>query len=445
MSFYGYKRNTTPNINNFFSNAFVFNKAIAPATLTYTDALSLFYSLSPQVHKAYVRQKKTYTQEVLKNYQSLPAILAKQGYETAAFVSDEDYEYEWGLGKTFKLYFDRTHYRDNGITFSPFSYSVGTKQLVPIASKWLEKNIGKKKFMFLQAYDLHCPFNPGGKFANLYDSPHSKNIPFTEECFMAKDKMNPIKMNGTNKFLLQSFFAYLKENEKRYYFEKRDLDFLTSLYDAELNQADSYLLELFNTIKKLKLDQNSIIVFLTEHGDYHGENGFFFKTSATAAGNLNNANLNIPLIIKTPQTTKKIVQNQIIQLIDIVPSLLEMLQISPDNKMQGKSFAQILEKSEEINDYAYGFQVRYGFVKQEKNKNYYYYLETIQDHEWKLDHEEKYNFPERDFLKEEYFLYDLRKDPNEKYNIASKEKKKLEQLKEVMLTKRIQYADKNRE
>lgn len=440
MSFYGYERKTTPNLENFFKNSYVFHDVFVPATLTYTDAMSLFYSLSPQIHKAFVRAKKKYTNDTLKNYKSLADILGKNGYATAAFVSDEDYDFEWGLGRTFQLYFDRSKYADYGISYKPFSYTVGTKQLVPIASDWLQKNSKKKMFMFLQAYDLHCPFSPEPEFNKLFQLPHSRELPFDKECFMAKDAMKPIKKDGKTKFLMKSFFSYLDKTEKSYYFEKQDIDYLISRYDAELAQADHYLNGLFKKIEELKLDKNSIIVFLTEHGDYHGENGYFFKTSATPEGNLHNANMVIPMMIKAPGLSKRQDQKQLVQLIDVAPSLLDMLSIQPDAKMQGKSFKNVLHTEKEINDYQYAFSVRFGFVKVEKSGNYIYELESLQDHKWKLNHSIQYEYPKKIFIEEKYYLFDLKNDPEEKRDVIAKYPQIAKTLRGIMAEKRLQYS-----
>lgn len=441
MSYYGYPKETTPNISSFFKNSFRFDNVIAPAALTYTDAMSLFYSVSPQVHQAYVRARKNYTFTTLLKYPSLADVLSKAGYKTAAFVSDEDYEFGWGLGKTFDLYFDRAHYVDYGIQFKPFTYSVGTKQLVPQAIKWLEKNQNEKKFLFLQAYDLHCPFNPSPSFRNKFVKNFQSNIPLDQECFMAKDKMYPIRRDGIDKFLMKSFFAYVKEEEKTYYLEKKEIDILKDLYDAEIAEADFNLAPLFEKIKQLKLEKNTIVVLLTEHGDYQGENGYFFKTAANAEGNLHKVNLNIPFILKLPELNDQIAQPQIIQLIDIAPSIIDLLGLKKPSTMQGKSFKTVLGSNQEINDYSYGYSIRYGFVKLELNQNYYYKLETLQNHEWKLNHSEQYEFPKRNFIKEEYFLFDLSNDPDEKNNLATKNKTQLEKLKIVLKQKRDFYSD----
>lgn len=439
MSAYKYHRNTTPNIENFFSNAYYFTNAFAPASLTFTDALSLFYSVTPNVHQAFLRKRKRYTAKRLSKFSSLTEILNINGYKTAAFVSDEDYDYDWGIGKTFQYYFDRSYYAENGIDFHPFTYSVGTSQLVPIANRWLDNNHKSKFFLFLQAYDVHCPYTPKGKFEKLYDSPHSATIPFTKECFMTRYGPEFVKQNGKTKQVLKSYFSFIKQKEVRYYFDKKDIYYLISRYDAELTQADANLGPLFEKIKSLHLDKNTIVVFLSEHGDYLGENGYFMKPSPYALGNLHNANLNFPLIVKLPEQNKKFVQNQIIQTIDVAPSILDLLGLSPGKSMRGRSFKSVMNTQKEINDFAYGYSERYDLLENSEKLLGVYRLETIQNAEWKLNSSLHYKEPILLIEKPQYYLYNLKKDPEEKNNLANHKPGTLKKLIKVMEEKKKFY------
>jgi arylsulfatase len=441
MSYYGYNRDTTPNINKFFSNAFEFENAYAPGSLTFTDALSLFYSISPNVHGAFVRHHRLEISSKLQNYPTLTDVLDSNGYNTAAFVSDEDYDYRWGIGKAFNLYFDRSFYAENGIRFRPFSYAVGTTQLVPIANEWLEKNYKKKFFLFLQGYDMHCPYTPKGKFEELYPSPHSAAIPFSSECFMTKRGPEFVEKDGKLKQHLKSFFAFLfKKKEISYYFDEDDKKYLVSRYDAELNQSDANLQSFFDKIKELGLEKNTIVVFLSEHGDYLGENGYFMKPASNAAGNLHNANINFPLLIKYPGINKKIVQKQIIQTVDLAPSFLDLLNIAPPVHMQGKSFKKTLLTNNQFNDYAYGYSQRYEVDEKEQKQISVYQLEYVQNADWKLYSQIRYMEPFVLLPTPVFSLYNMKKDPNEKTDLASTNPGMVNKLKMILNNKNKKYS-----
>lgn len=439
MSLYGYKRETTPNLKKFFNESFVYKNAFAPASLTHTDSISLFFSLSTNNHQAFRRGRILESGTYLEKFPTLASVLGKNGYDTMAFVSDEDYEYNWGIGKTFKTYFDRSMYPEYGIRFSPQSYSVGTKQLVPIANKWLEKNKNKKFFLFLQAYDMHCPYGPNEEFKHLFQSPHSNAIPFDSECFMNLHPLKLSKQNGKTGYKLQSFFAYRNQNFQEFFFTKEDLEYLKSRYDAELRKADFYLGSFFEQISKLGLEKNTLIVFMADHGDNLGENNFFMKSSPEGLGNLHSANLNMPLAFKIPgiRNNKKF-QNQLIQTIDIAPTILDILTIAPPKEFQGKSFKNNILGDTDINDFLYGFSLRFELEKYGEEATAYYEHDYLIDHNFKYQRSKKYSMKNRELKSEEYYLFDRTKDPEELKNILNKQTK--EYYEKIIYLKRGKYS-----
>jgi len=439
MSLYGYHRETTPNLKKFFNGSFVFKNAYAPASLTHTDSISLFFSLSTNNHQAFRRGRILESANYLDKFPTLATTLNKNGYETIAFVSDEDYEYNWGIGKTFKTYFDRSMYPEYGIRFSPQSYSVGTKQLVPIANKWLDKNKDKKFFLFLQAYDMHCPYGPNEEYSHLFQSPHSKNIPFETECFMNLHPLKPTTQKGKKGYTLQSFFAYRNQNLKEYFFTQDDLNYLKSRYDAELRKADFYLGQFLDHITKLGLEKNTLIVFMADHGDNLGENNFFMKSSPEGLGNLHSANLNMPFAIKVPNSkSKKNFQNQLVQTIDIAPTLLDIVSINAPKEFQGKSFKNNIINDSDINDYLYGFSLRFELEKYGEEATAYYEHDYLIDHNFKYQRSKKFNMKNRELKGEEYFLFDRKNDPDELKNIITKQTKDF--YEKIIYQKRAKYS-----
>ena len=78
---YGYSRPTSPNIDRLISQGLRFERAWTPEPLTGPAMCSMVTGLEPQVHAATrngIRMKP--------GLNSLPKILAENGWETAAFV-----------------------------------------------------------------------------------------------------------------------------------------------------------------------------------------------------------------------------------------------------------------------------------------------------------------------------------------------------------------------
>jgi arylsulfatase len=79
---YGYKRNTSPNIDKFASNAIVFSNAISQSSWTAPAVISLFTSKYPEE----APQSKVFGH--FRGTLTLAQWLLKNNYQTAAFVTN---------------------------------------------------------------------------------------------------------------------------------------------------------------------------------------------------------------------------------------------------------------------------------------------------------------------------------------------------------------------
>jgi len=116
--------------------------------------------------------------------------------------------------------------------------------------------------------------------------------------------------------------------------------------------VDKLIGNLRKTLKEKGLDDNTIIVFTSDHGLFWGEFGLVTKALCYEICT------KVPLIIYNPLTPKKKrqrVTNQLAQTIDIAPTLLDYAGIEIPKNFQGKSLKPILEdsKSLAIHEYLY--------------------------------------------------------------------------------------------
>ena len=78
------------------------------------------------------------------------------------------------------------------------------------------------------------------------------------------------------------------------------------------------------------------------------KHGRFGRAGATR-GTLYDEVLHIPLIIKTPKSNKGIVINNLVQTIDIMPTVLDILNTPYDkNKIQGKNLITLMTENKEL-------------------------------------------------------------------------------------------------
>ncbi len=175
-----------------------------------------------------------------------------------------------------------------------------------------------------------------------------------------------------------------------------------------------------NIVRELEIQgilDNTILVFTSDHGLFHGEYGLAGKTL------LYDIDLKIPMIIYAPGLIESKVHEEIGLNIDIAPTLLDFAGVEIPDGMQGRSLRPLLENRKV--DWRTDFFSENLFMEQN-----YPRTEAVRTKDWKYI---RYYSKEKDqhhilslispILGEEPIyeeLYDLKNDPNEQYNLAAR-------------------------
>ncbi|WP_082893830.1 sulfatase-like hydrolase/transferase [Rufibacter ruber] len=172
-------------------------------------------------------------------------------------------------------------------------------------------------------------------------------------------------------------------------------------YAAMVTNMDRNIGRILQTLKDLKIDDNTIVLF-------HSDNGPAPEIKGSSSGKLRGAKfteweggVRVPAIIRWPAGFKGgSVNNQLMGYIDIMPTLLEVAGVAekPKNPLDGISMAPVLTgKQKEI------------------QRSFYLGSGTILNNTWKLVSAKGLN--PRIKLDEDH-LFQIVKDPSEKNNVA---------------------------
>jgi len=178
-------------------------------------------------------------------------------------------------------------------------------------------------------------------------------------------------------------------------------EFLDSPYDGEIAYMDHYIGKIIEKLKEKNLLAKTLIILAGDHGEAFGE-----KEVAGHGVFLYDVTMKVPLIFYAENNFPKgeIVKARV-RLIDIMPSILDMLNIPKSKEIQGRSLLPYIEKREkdDLSSYieTYFPRENYGWSE----------LIGLIDGDWKYIQAPK----------EE--LYNLKTDPKEEQNIINKEKK----------------------
>lgn len=367
LSCYGYNKKTSPNMDAVASRGTLFEKAFAPLPMTQPSLASMFTSLYPQSHGI-----KRNDLALSPKAETLAEILHKAGWDTAAVTGASNLDSVFGLNQGFQFYEDSL-----GRKMDPEIKAVdqmkrwerSAETVNQIAFRWLDQhNPQKPFFLFLHYYDPHKPYHPPAPYSQMYDQ--------------GSDEKTKIR----------------------------------ALYDGEVTYMDHHLGLLFQKLQKMGLMQKTLLVITADHGEGLGDHnwqGHIWKIYDEA--------VRVPFIVAGPDIPSGKRISSLNENIDLLPGLLEYLNVPLRKHFQGKSFLRAIRGPEKIRN----------AVLLEKAKPPWNFRQLEAD--W-----EKFPYSQWAFRTEtEKFIwssdkkhefYDLTRDPGELHNLFSTERERAMRL-----------------
>ncbi|MBI3662085.1 MAG: sulfatase-like hydrolase/transferase [Acidobacteria bacterium] len=337
---YGYKGVATPNVDVLAREGVLFERAIAQVPLTWPSHAAIFTGTYP-----FHNGVQDFTGQPLSaNFRTLAESFQAHGYATGAVVSAFVLDRSWGLARGFDYYYDTFPGRDFlqkdlGLVDRKAGESVDK------AIAWLEGNSHRPFFFWLHLFDPHSPYDPPEPYRSQY-------------------REHP--------------------------------------YDGEVAYVDSQLGRLFDWLKHRPqgLYENTVVVFLSDHGESLGEHGeqehgFFIYDST----------VRVPLIIK-PSARNKLAPGRLptaVESISVAPTVLELVGIQDPIQKQFQSQSLLLLMT-----------TRKGDTARTAYSETFYPFSSFGWSPLRGLHDSRYQFIEAPVPE----LYDFVQDPKEKDNLA---------------------------
>jgi arylsulfatase A-like enzyme len=285
---YGYKRNTTPNIDSLANQSLLFKNAIITAPWTLPSVASILTSQYPSVLGIHDRIRP-----MDGRFPLFSELLKQYNYKTHGIISHTLLLARLGFGKGFDYYDEESIFGHKGIS----SPSVTSK-----AVSYLQQNHDKPFFLFLHYFDPHYDYLLHKKY-NYYPSYRGR---------------------------VKSGHSIIDLWRIRDNLSKDDIKYLVSLYDSEITFTDEYIGELLNELRNRGLYDNSIIIITSDHGEEFMERGWIGHTLT-----LHQELVHVPLIMKFPGDKSRIIDSPV-SLIDIVPTICKYLDLKIPNNLDGR-------------------------------------------------------------------------------------------------------------
>lgn len=159
---------------------------------------------------------------------------------------------------------------------------------------------------------------------------------------------------------------------------------------------DHQIGRVLDALTECGFEENTIVIFTSDHGDMVGAHGCIFKI-----GTGHEELAKVPFIIRAPGVIKLgSVTDGLVSSVDIMPTLIELLGLTEHRAMQGISFKELLAKPE--------LSFRDRIISHWSTRSFVTF-----DGEWKYNLHWKYDVDE---------LYNLFQDPGEMKNLVRDKK-----------------------
>ncbi len=384
MSLYGYDRLTTPHITKLAADGAVFDNLYAPhipTTAGYASMLSGHDCFGTDV--VALRHEGEMADEVV----TLPEVLGEHGYNTTCvgFTGNP-------ASRGFDTYLDYDGWGAAGEARMPKA-----ENLNEVAIPELDRLAGEEEpfLLFLRHMDPHSPYLP--------PEPYDRMFYHGDETDPDNDSLEPVLEFEP---FADYFASWFPEGVT-------DRHYIDAQYDGAIAYMDAAIQNILTALSELGLDDDTLVVLTADHGESLYEHECWYDHHG-----LYDSNLHVPLVLRLPDRVPEDIRvDDYTQSKDLMPTVLDLLDIDSGLEFDGRSLAPLFDGGERV----------------QEPECYITECTWMRKHGWRTSEWKLIRALEPDFhFKPEVELYNLKRDPDELHNVADNEPEVVDALTQRM-------------
>ena len=181
--------------------------------------------------------------------------------------------------------------------------------------------------MSINVFAPHHPFDPPKEYFDRYDPDKLPDPKYKEGELANKPIFQQVDHDGAYGGMLLGFSKMTPR-------ERREV---TAAYYAMIEQVDDNVGRILKALDDSGQRDNTIVIFMSDHGELLGDHGVYLKGPYSY-----DCSIRVPLIISWAGHFKAgLKSNALVELVDIVPTLLNALDMPIPNRVQGQSLFDI--------------------------------------------------------------------------------------------------------
>ena len=387
LPMYGYGRQTAPNLTALSTTGVTVAHMYAPASATRPSIASIFSSLYPAVHKT--NHERDFLPDSVVTFAE---ILQSEGYQTFGVSGNPNVSPVFGFGQGFTAYhmskpesvFRLTQMGSiledvlnketmRFLTREKAEIKTVAAAITDFTLHWVKSNFKGPAFFYVHYIDPHWPYNPPTPFDKAFD--YRRDPP------LRAGLVDPLHLISKDR-------------------DRAQVAHTIDQYDGEILYNDQEIGRLLSGLKKLGILDNAIVIVTADHGEE-----FWEHNQSGHDKTLYEEVVQVPFIMSWPgQITTGSSYQEMVNLVDVMPTVLDLLAIKPPAGIQGFSFAKQITENLPANP------ERKFFAQQINSQRS---IEMVRHRRYKFI---RHLQGPRAGLEE---FYDLQRDPLERTNLAA--------------------------
>jgi arylsulfatase A-like enzyme len=318
---YGHSRETAPFLTRMAKEGVQFNHAISQASWTKVSTSSLMTGLYPRSHGVSLQ-----TDRLPSAVTTMAEVYKAAGYATLSLSSVPFTGQYTNLHQGFEELHESGSLSTAGTPFTAKTAREYVDRLVT----WVERHREVPFFAYLQVFDPHHPYEPYRPYNTKWGDPDRPEQHRKERDAVTKLIADPFMRTRS----LPSRDEVIKAGFDPARYVVQEIDW----YDGSIRAMDVEMARLFEQLRRMGLDENTLVVLTSDHGTEFHDHGRFWH-GQSVYGEL----INVPLIIRWPAGVARArVVDDLVQTIDIMPTMLELSGLTPPAEVQGQSLRPFL-------------------------------------------------------------------------------------------------------
>lgn len=301
---YGYRRQTSPNLDAFAGQGVLLERFYTPAvptqpshTTTYTGQYPITHGIVSHGGEASLSEDAPFLTELLQ----------RADYTTCAVDSLRAMKPWFGRGYEF--------YIDPSLRL-PHRHAATCEDINARAIPWLRRHAGEKFFLFVHYWDPHTPYLPPQRYRGLYYHGDPTDP--------ARDTLAPLRDQPFGEWWLRGWLSEFPQ-------PLRDAEYIVAMYDGEIRYADDGVGELLDALEHTGAGADTLVIVFSDHGENMYRHGVFFDHHGLYEGAIH-----CPLIARLPgrlSAGRRV--PHLVQHVDLAPAILRACGVAVPAEMEG--------------------------------------------------------------------------------------------------------------